>query len=179
MIPVGYLLKRIAKKPTWLKTDQVEDLYSVSGCTSKDFSDYINFWKHNGFWLFNSPQDIYAVAKENEIDLTDTHMFYYETYELQCYEDDPTWENFKPEDSFETKVEEPKFKTLEGFDVVSFTNGNEPECSYLSCNHMAEEIKVNKHCLLETFEEAKSLLEQKKFDGCEPGPCRIMAVYSV
>jgi hypothetical protein len=26
----------------------------------------INFWKHNGFWFFDSPQFIIDIARENE-----------------------------------------------------------------------------------------------------------------
>ena len=179
MIPVGYMAKRVAKKPDWLNADQVEDIYSVSGCISDDFEDYVNYWKHNGYWLFNSPEVIESVAKENNIDLDGTTMFYYESYEFQSYEDEPKWEKYHPEDSVETNVVTPGRKSLQGYDIVSVSNGIAPECSYLSCNHMAEEIKVNRHCLLESFGFAKELIEQQAFANCEPGPCRIFAVYTV
>ncbi|WP_421705454.1 hypothetical protein [Alloalcanivorax xenomutans] len=179
MIPVGYMAKRVALKPDWLKADQVKDLYSVSGCTSKDFADYIDYWKHNGYWLFNSQDEIYALATEHGIDMSGTTMFYYEAYEYQCYEDGPEWEPFGPEKSFHTSVVLPNKKALQGFDIVSFYGGNAPECSYLSCNHMAQELKVNKHCLLSSLDEAKIHLESRVFESCEPGPCRIFAVYSV
>lgn len=179
MIPVGYMAKKVVKKPDWLQADMVTDIYSVSGCVSPDFADYINYWKHNGYWLFDSPEIIKQIASDNGIDLKGIKYFYYEAYELQCYEDDPEWEEYSPEKSFETNVIIPTQKTLEGFDIVSFSNGNDPECSYLSCNNMAKEIKVNEHCLLETFEEAEQLLNKTAFVGCEPGPCRIFAVYSI
>ena len=177
MIPVGYMAKRIVLRPDWLRVDHVRDIYSVSDCISDDFADYINFWKHNGFWLFNSLQVIIELAAENNISLDGVKFFYYEVYEYQCYEDDPTWETFKPETSFATNVEIPPRKHLEGYDIVTFSTGNAPEHSYLSCNRMAEVIKVNAHCLISTFEEAKQLLENKVFEECEPGPCRIFAVY--
>ena len=179
MIPVGYMAKRIELKPEWLKTEKVKDIYSLSGCTSRDFADYFEFWKHNGYWLFNTAEDIYSLAKENNIDMTNTTLFFYEVYEYQCYEDNPEWEPFEPDKAFNTKVKAPKEKTLEGYDVVSFYCENAPECSYLSCNHMAEHLKVNEHCLFDSFEDAKAHLDNKVFDGCEPGPCRIFAVYTV
>lgn len=154
MIPVGYMAKRIAPKPDWLKSERVKDIYSVSSCTSEDFCDYINYCKHNGYWLFDSPEMIRDVAKENDIDLNGTEIFYYEVYELQSYEDEPIWEEFLPESSFQTKIVPPDSKQLMGYDIVSFAAGNVPECSYLSCNHMAEEIEVNEHCLIGTFERA-------------------------
>jgi len=179
MIPVGYMAKKIESKPDWLKTNQVKDIYSVSNCISHDFADYTNYWKHNGYWLFNSPEDIDALAKENNIDLNDTTIFYYEAYEQQSYEDEPVWETYQPEKSFTTNVKEPKNKTLQGYDIVSFSNQNAPECSYLSCNHMAEKTEVNEHCLLSSLNIAKELIIKKAFEGCEPGPCRIFAVYTV
>lgn len=51
MIPIGYMAKHVVKKPDWLQTNQVEDIYSVSNCISDDFADYINYWQHNGYWL--------------------------------------------------------------------------------------------------------------------------------
>lgn len=179
MIPVGYMAKRVVINPDWLKTDRVVDLYSVSNCFSQDFADYIKYWKHNGYWFFDSPAKIREVSEENNIDLNGMTMFYYECFELQASEDGSEWGEWSPEESFETNVVEPEQKTLEGFDVVSFSMGNSPECSYLSCNHMAEDLQVNKHCLLESFDETKNLIDQKVFDNCEPGPCRIFAVFTV
>ena len=52
MIPVGYLAKHVYKRPDWLQVDHVIDIFSVSGCVSENFADYIGFWKHNGYWFF-------------------------------------------------------------------------------------------------------------------------------
>ena len=176
MIPVGYMAKKISDKPDWIKADNVTDIYSVSNCISDDFTDYIDYWKHNGYWFFDSPEVIEILAKSEIIDLTDTEIFYYEVYEKQLAE---TWESFKPEPSFITNIIEPQKKYLEGFDIVTFTVGTSPECSPLSCCSLATEIKTNRHCLLDTFVEAKQHLENGKFDGSEPGPYRIFAVYSL
>lgn len=179
MIPIGYMAKHVMKKRDWVENDLVEDIYSVSSCMSEDFTDYINFWKHNGYWFFDSPEIISALAKEHNINLAGTKLFYYEVYEYQYDEIRSTWEPFEPEPSMVTDVQIPKEKTLEGCDVVSFYISPAPGCSYLSCNNMAAKIKVNRHCLIPSFEEAKSLLSQGAFDNCEPGPSRIFVVYSV
>ena len=47
----------------------IVDIYSISNCVSKHFADYIKFWKHNGYWFFNSPEIIRQLAQENSIDL--------------------------------------------------------------------------------------------------------------
>ncbi len=121
MIPVGYMAKRVSGRPDWLHSERVVDVYSVSNCTSKDFADYINYWKHNGYWFFDSPEIIRQLARENSIDLHGTSLFYYEVHELQFNEVQSEWTNFKPESSFTTNVIVPPERVLEGYDVVSFS----------------------------------------------------------
>lgn len=179
MTPAGYMAKRIHSRPEWLDADSVVDVYSVSNCVSKSFADYINYWKHNGFWLFDSPAIIRQVAQEHSIDLTGTKLFYYEVYEAEFHEDKGCWETFAPEVSFTTNVVEPNSKHLEGYDVVTFYAGTSPECSPLSCNSVAKEIKTNQHCLLSSLAKARQLVEQGKFRNTEPGPYRVFAVYSL
>lgn len=179
MIPAGYMAKHVSARPDWLKAAQVADIYSVSSCESKDFADYIIFWKHNGYWLFDSPATIVEVARENGLDLAATRLFYYEVYEFEYNEDEHSWAPVMPEPSFKTEVVEPTAKHLEGYDVVTFYVHTSPECSPLSCNSFASEIETNEHCLLLSFEKAKQLLEAGKFKDGEPGPYRIFAVYSL
>ncbi len=183
MIPAGYMAKRVVARPDWLPAERVSSIYSVSGCVSENFADYINFWKHNGYWLFNSPAVIIEVAlassadQENNIDLADTKLFFYEVYELQFNSGE--WAPFEPEPSFGTNVRVPEAKVLEGYDVVTFYVQTSPECSPLSCNSLATEVETNPRCLLQSFEQARTLLENGTFNDSEPGPYRIFAVYSV
>lgn len=179
MIPVGYMAKHVAGRPDWLKANRVADIYSVSNCMSNEFADYIDYWKHNGFWFFDSPEVIREIAKENSLDLTNTSLFYYEVHELEYDEKERSWKPFAPETSFKTQIVEPKTKQLEGYDVVTFYVHTSPECSPLSCNSLASEVETNEHCLLPSFEKAKQLLEEGRFENTEPGPYRIFAVYSV
>ena len=179
MIPIGYMAKRIQRNPDWLKSTRVEEICSVSGCISENFTDYIQYWKHNGYWLFDSPRVIGDVAAEHGVDLRGIRMFYYEAYPLQFNDKELNWESFSPEATLATAVEVPRQSILLGYDIVSFSQGNAPECSYLSCNYMAERVAVNQHCLLESLNEAKTLLERGVFSNCEPGPCRIFAVHEV
>ena len=179
MIPVGYMLKRVAERPDWLKVDAVDDIYAVSRCFSKPFADYIQYWRHNGYWFFNSPGDVAEICRTHSIDPAANVLFYYEVFEKQFDETARAWLSFKPEPSFATHVETSANTHLAGYDVTTFSVGTAPECSPLSCNHMAEELPVNRHCLFETFDEAVQAVESGKFDHCEPGPFRIFAVYTV
>jgi hypothetical protein len=177
MIPAGYMAKRVIKKPDWLRTTQVIDIYSISGCMCEDFADYIEYWKHNGFWLFDSPEVIKAVAQENSIDLAGTSLFFYEVHEMEF--DGKSWHAIEFEPSFSTNVQMPSSKQLEGFDVATFSQRNAPECSPLSCNGLAEGVVTNSHCLFASFDEAEVNLNNGTFNKGEPGPYRIFSVNSV
>ncbi len=177
MIPAGYMAKRVEKSPDWLGAPNVDDIYSVSSCVSGAFADYINYWRHNGYWLFDSPDVISQVAERNAIDLEGARLFYYEVHDYQFDQAAGRWVSFAPEPSFALEVERPAAARLEGYDVVCFSVGTSPECSPLSCNGLAKEISTNRHCLLSSFEDAKGLLETGRFVTCEPGPYRIFAVY--
>ena len=174
MIPAGYMAKQVCKKSEWLDAAQVVDIHSVSSHISDDFADYISFWKHNGYWLFDSPEIIRSIAHENSIDLQSTSLFYYEVFEQEF--DGTKWDTY-PLDG-EVNVVVPHDKRLEGFDVVTFYAKSSPECSPLSCNGMAKEIPTNSHCLLSSFEDAYSRISNGEFNNSEPGPYRIFAVYS-
>jgi len=178
MISAGYLAKRVAQRPDWLNVPAVKDIYSVSSCISGDFMDYIKFWRHNGYWLFDIPQIIQELSRENNIRLEDLTFFYYEVYEQEFDEKLKQWLSVEPE-AFPTNVVPPTQKEFQGYDVVTFSAGTNPECSPLSCNQLASEIKTNSHCLLETINEVRESLESGKFDKSEPGPFRIFAVYTV
>jgi hypothetical protein len=179
LIPAGYMAKRVKKRPESVKAPAVTDIYSLSGCISPDFAEYIHFWKHNGYWLFDSPEVIRELSTRHAINLGDARFFYYEVHDREFHQGGRQWRPFKPEFDFGVHVEEPAARQLEGFDVVTFSAGTNPECSPLSCNALADEVPVNPHCLLSSFEEAKRLLESGAFDKSEPGPFRVFAVYSI
>ena len=178
MISVGYMAKCVSVRPEWIKAERVADIYSVSGCVSKDFADYISYWKHNGYWFFDSPEIILQLGQQNSIDLAGTRLFFYEVHELEFDDVENRWTPFKPEPSFPTHVVVPIEKVLEGYDVVSFSGSTSVECSPLSCNSLATEVETNQHCLLASFERAQKFLEEGKFKNTEPGPYRIFGVYS-
>ncbi|MCH9673149.1 MAG: hypothetical protein K0U93_17055 [Gammaproteobacteria bacterium] len=188
-IPAGYLRKSVVTCPGWLANDGVDDIYSVSGCVSSDFvEDYVPFWGHNGYWLFDSPEEIDAVANQAKTGLNGTTLFYYELYPYAfvAAESEPKpmaegtachgrWEAVSPESSLSTSVAVPKRRQLWGYDIVTHHNG--PGCSPLSCNSLATQIAVNRHCLLPTLDATTSALIEGRVVECEPGPYRIYAVY--
>jgi hypothetical protein len=71
-------------------------------------------WSHNGCWLFDSPEIIRRLAEENQIDLRDTSLSYYEAHEMEF--DGEQWLRWACDPSFKTAVSQPSTKQLEGFD---------------------------------------------------------------
>ena len=112
--------KKVHSSPDWLKTDAVNDIYSVSNCVSGAFCDYIPHWRHNGYWLFDSPELIREIASAEKLDLSDQTFFYYEVHEQQFDDEIKSWQPFSADTSFPTDVQVPVEKKIEGFDVVSF-----------------------------------------------------------
>ena len=182
MIPAGYMAKIIVKKPDLLKAKDVQSIYSVSGCISKDFADYDHFWKHNKFWFFDSVEIIKEISKENNVNLSKAEILYYEIYEKEFDEKSKKWNYFENKNSFGylgSDVKKPENKYLLGYDIVNYIVSPGPECSVFSCNYLAENVKINKYCLMDSFEETKEIVETLGISKCEPGPYRIFAVYKI
>lgn len=180
MIPIGYMLKNIVvPPPDWMNAPSVDLVYSVSNHVSNNFLDYIPYWKHNGWWMFDSPSVLRDLAAENGIDLNLHALLYYEVFESEYDAEKEAWLPIAPEKSFRTMVEIPEHKILLGYDVVTFSVHTSPECSPLSCNALASEIATNRFCLLDDFQFAHDLAERKVMHDTEPGPYRIIAVYRV
>ena len=184
MISVGYIYKKVAPATNWddRSRDGIKDIYAVSDCISRKFTDdYIKYWKHNNFWFFDTPVPMEEIAANESIDLSEMTLFYYEIYEEEYNDDTHTWESIQVEELIAqlSDVILPKEKRLEGFDVVCFFKPISIECSPLSCNGLDSTIPVNQHCLIDSFDEAKNALESGLFTNSEPGPYRIFAVYTV
>lgn len=180
MIPAGYILRRVASAEPAMKLGSVVDIYSVSSCISKDFAEYIRYWRHNGYWLFDKPSDMDEILAQEGKSRDSFTLFYYEMYEQQFDEQAMRWSAVAPaEASFVTDIEHPQNARLEGFDVSTWSPGSNAGCSPLSCNGLADTLPVNSHCLLHSFEATRDALEAGKFANTEPGPFRIFAVYSI
>lgn len=179
MNAVGYMSKKVVSGADALADVGIEDICSVSGCISKFFADYINHWRHNRYWFFNLAADLDDLCRQEKIDISANTLFFYEVFERQYDADHRTWEIFDPDAPMQTSVMHPAKAMLLGFDVTTFSAGTSPECSPLSCNSLADEIAVNRHCLFDTFDQAVEALEAGKFGNSEPGPFRIFAVYRV
>lgn len=175
MIPLGYMLKKVVAPPAFVSSPDVELVYSVSACVSENFADYIPQCKHNGWWFFDEPEPLCELAAPQGASETFT-LFYYECHDEQYDQSMHAWTAMARATARVTVTDA---KVLRGYDVVTFFQQTLPECSPLSCNGLAGTLPVNRFCLLDSFEQAVALIESAAFDNFEPGPLRIIAVYTV
>lgn len=185
MIPAGYLLKRIVPPPGYLPAERVADVCSLSDCVNDNVVDVQSAWRHNGFGLANDAPTLASMAAAEGVDASDATLFYYEAFEEEIESDGWTvepgaWRPLTPlpSASVETDVAVPSPASdveLIGYDVVVFNDFLEH--SPLSCNHVAAEVAVNKHCLFDTLDDAKAAIDSGAFGGgCEDGIYRIFSV---
>jgi hypothetical protein len=178
MIAAGYMYKRIIAPSEGLGCTNVIKIYSVSGCMSENFTDYISYWKHNQYWFFNHPGDMDSIIAERKI-TGEFELLFYELYEKEFDEEEQAWREFQGEESFGSDVKNLSHKDFLGFDIVSYSMGTSPECSALSCNLLCQEVDVNQYCLLNDLDFAVALTETLNDKKAEPGPYRIIGVYRV
>jgi hypothetical protein len=177
MISAGYMYKRIIL-PDWLNCQNVTKVYAVSSCISKDFTNYIPYWKHNRYWFFNRPEDMDTLIRQENLS-EEFELLFYELYEKEFDEEQHAWLDFTGEESFGYQVRMPPQKEFLGFDIVTYSMGTSHECSPLSCNWLCQEVQVNQYCLLDDFEKAIQITETLKQNTAEPGPYRIIRVNKV
>lgn len=171
-IPLGYMLKRVAPAPGWLGLPHVAEVCALSGCISSSLGD--SDWRRNGYGLFDTPA---AALAASGADADDERLFYYEAWAQEYVEATAAWRPIAPPDP-PARVVAPGGASLLGFDVVTWSVGYAPECSPLSCNGLAAGSPVNSRCLFETADEAIAALSAGRFDKSEPGPFRVVAVFS-
>lgn len=184
MIDLGYIAKRIkAVDKNWLpqssRSPNVVSVWSVSNCISEDFCDYSAYWKHNGYWFFDTPAALQEVANQAGVSLAGTRLLYLRAHPQQYDEEHGSWSPFAAVEDFPTRPVAPAIMEVVGYDVVTYAQQCQPECSPLSCNAIAAEHPVNENCLLGTLAEGVKLLEHGAFNNSEPGPFRIIEVNAV
>jgi hypothetical protein len=173
MIPVliGYFPKRTERQPDWLKAPNVEEICSVSDCVSSGPEDWIEAWRHNEMWVFDTPELAWSIVPPAEREAFDLYAYFLFPVRFTDGKREP----------FVIPPVSPQplsgdFERL-GYDVVSRSTDACWEHSPLSCNHMAEEIAVNRHCLIDDAETALRLPEEFEKRHCEPGPYLIVEVW--
>lgn len=178
---IGYFAKLTTKRPDWLKAPQVDEICSASTCISRAYWDWINEWKHNEIWLYDSPELALGVVPAET--RTTCDLYSYRLYPVRFIKGSRKPYSFP---DVKTVPLSSRYERL-GYDLFSRAFESISECaplfehSPLSCNNLASEIPTNRHCLLDTIEEAFALAPRMETPGetlrGEPGPYHIVEVW--
>jgi len=184
LVFLGYQVKVPWKpKSEWdpeNKTGVVE-VCSVSDCLSNRPPDWVQHWSHNRAGCHSTAEQALETIPSGERE--QYHLFAYWVAPRTFI--DGEWRDFDSEDLFGADLpplpggDGPAECDVLGFDVVCWEQGKDPGCSPLSCNLMALDFKVNRHCLVPDLEEALRLVEAFTKEQCEPGPYLAMRVARV
>jgi hypothetical protein len=166
----GYFPKITALRPEWLKAAHITEICSASECMSSGPSDWIDAWKHNDHWVYDSLEIATSVIME---DKSRFEIFAFKQYPIKINHG-----KIETEEVSEPNVTPlpADFKFL-GYDAVSRSAGNAFECSPLSCNGGAETIPCNPYCLFDTFEDALEGAKTFSSGVWEPGPYYVVEIY--
>ena len=169
LVLVGYFPKRRTPVPDWLQGIAADEICSVSECIAPGPTGWIEHWLHNDFGLFNSVDDARRVIPD---DAADYLVFGYRLLAS-------LFDNGRSEpigvSPHGIQPLPPAFRSL-GFDAVSKSVSDFFECSPLSCNAMAREVDVNRHCLVGELESATELASRFSVEEPEPGPYYVVEV---
>ena len=155
LVFLGYLPRRLAPRPDWLACPNVEFVASVSECISRTPPDRIDHWKHNYVGFYDTEALARAIIPEDKsIEYT---IFAHSALPVAFHEGHPI--DWNPWTNAETTPPEldAEFNEHLGFDIVGYTNGGFFECSPLSCNGIANNIGVNRFCLVDDVQQAMDL----------------------
>lgn len=173
MIDAGYFPKRLVPNDELTKALKVRDICSVSECVSRGPEGWIEHWLHNELGWFNRIPDALAVVPANQREAF--RLFAYRIHP-EVFHGGSRLELVLPADVHPEPIPD-AFERL-GFDSVNrsveLTVGF--ECSPLSCNYMAAEMKVNEHCLFDSLGEAIAGATRFSIEQPEPGDYYVIEV---
>lgn len=169
-ILIGYFPKKRLRTPEWLSGTAADEVCSVSECLAPGPPDWIEHWIHNDWGYFNSAADARSVIPDGDSE-----------YQLLGLALLPL--KFENGDSSAMEMGAPPVEPLPdsftplGFDVVSKSASFSFECSPLSCNLMAQQIPVNRYCLLDELEQAMQAATRFSIEQPEPGAYYVIQVH--
>jgi hypothetical protein len=175
-ILIGYFPMKTKKNLPDLKAVGVEEVCSVTDCVSDSPEGWIDQWKHNEMWVFDSVEIARSIIPEAQ--RHDFNIFGYYLFPERIPVKEPSLPEQKPFviPSLHVEVMDNTFEKL-GYDIVDRTAGNKFEHSPLSCNGLAGEVKVNRYCLIDDAEKAFQIAGQFENLGAESGPYYVIEVW--
>ena len=167
---IGYFPKTSPIPPAWLHPSHVREICSVSHCVALPPPDWIEHWRHNDFFFFNTIADAESIVPPGAVGY---HIFAYRLLLITFSEGRQTP---IPAPILPLEPLPSSFVSL-GFDAVSKYCTPYFECSPLSCNGALAKYAVNEYCLFASPEEAvvAATLWSAK-DVMEPGDYFVLEV---
>ena len=174
---VGYFPKLVMPRlDEWWMAENVVEVCSVGECISESPNGWIEQWKHNDCFFYDSIETAEAVAR---IDPRSFEIFAYRALDRRF---DVDGERAVSLPAIRPNPLSPDWRMI-GYDAVECTQGFETgaavECSPLSCNRVSKEVEVNRYCLIDEFDRAHDLALNfgKQAINVEPGPYYLFEVW--
>ena len=167
---IGYTAKRITPRPEKFEPDTVIEIASVSNCIAERPTGWLEQWKHNEWFVYDTPDLARQVARN--VGAFDWPIVAYFVLPVRF---DPVGE--VPLHIPTTATPLPSYFERLGWDVVSKSITPEFECSPLSCNGLAIDMPVNSVCLLSSVDEAIALARRCAHEQPEPGSYFVVEVW--
>jgi hypothetical protein len=176
LLLAGYFPKQVVATPVGLACPPiVSDICSVSHCVSSGPADWVDHWIHNDLGFFNTIEDARSVVPA---DAPATTIFAYRLLTTRFRTG--AWEPWALPADVAPEPLPPAFRSL-GYDAVGRLEYGmiSFECSPLSCNALAQEWPVNRHCLLADLDTAVEAAERFSIDQPEEGVYYVAEVLAV
>lgn len=172
---LGYCAKRSLKAPF-----AEREIASVSDCLSKRADKWVERWDFNRATFWNTESEAWACVPDKS--KAEFRIFACGIlpllFDTSGIEKQVTIDQLFPADMPELPSALPPYRRL-GYDVVErdvATGMLGFGCSPLSCNGMAESIRVNESCLIDDVETALAAARRFGIEQPEPGPYVIVEV---
>ena len=167
---LGYFPKRLTSVPEGYDLPGVQEIASVSECIASGPEGWVDLWRHNDAFLYNSPEQAWAVVPVD--DVARYGMYAYKIASRVYGQDhaQPIEIQVKP-------IDLPQSFSRLGYDVVNRDYSVTFECSPLSCNAMARQVLVNEFCLFEDHASAVQFAKRCAVEQPEPGSYLVVEVW--
>lgn len=169
---IGFFPK-ITECPEPFREAGLQEICFVSECISEGPPGWIDAWKHNEWFVFDSEELAWEMVPGDRA-----------AYDMYAYKILPVRFNgeITPIDVKPSATGDLSGYEFLGYDIVSRSCDSAFECSPLSCNGGYKEFRVNTHCLIDELEYAWGIASEiggsaKEKGGWEPGPYFLVAVY--
>jgi hypothetical protein len=172
---IGYFPKTTMGRNDWFGNAPVQEVCSVSDCMSGAPTGWIDEWKHNAWFVYDTEEMAWRVVHDDPA-----------AYDMYAYKLFPFV--FDGGAGSAVDVVSTATANLSDFDFVGYDPVSREldvigfGCSPLSCNKGFERYPVNRFCLLDDLEGAWRITDEiakaaKETGSWEPGPYCLCEVY--